>query len=263
MFLLVEVARVARGHLDEVVAPLLLVEPGLRRVVRGEDRAGGAELGDHVRDRAALRIAEGADAGAGELEHAAAPAADTPPAEQLQDHVFRLNPRPRELVLEEDPDDLRRRQLERVSSHADGHVQPARADRDHRARARLGRVRVRADECLARLREPLAVHVVADAVPGPREPGSVLGGHRLQEAVVVRVLEIDLEDVVVDVDDGRLDADAILAEQLELHHRHRPGGVLRERLVDAKPDLAAGSQVAAFEVLFEDRPGEGGHPPKA
>src|SRR5205085_6056790 len=142
---------------------------------------------------------------AGELEDTAAPAAYPASAQQLEDHVLRLDPRARELVLEEDADDLRAGELERMAGHADGHVKAPRTDRDHRARARLGRVRVRADERLPRLREPLAVHVVADPVPRPREPGAVLGGHRLQEAVVVRILEVDLEDVVVDVDHRRLD----------------------------------------------------------
>ena len=81
--------------------------------------------------------------------------------------------------------------------------------------------------------------------------------------MVVRVLEIDLEDVVVDVDDGRLDADAILAEQLELHHRHRPGRVLRERLVDPQRDLLPGNEPSALQVLFEDHACEGSHRPLA
>ena len=110
--------------------------------------------------------------------------------------------------------------------------------------------------------EALAVDVVADAVSGPREPGPVLRRHRLQEAVVVRVLEVDLEDVVVDVDDRRLDLDALVAEELELHHRHRPGGVLGERLVDGDRDLVPGDELPADEVLFENRACEGGHRPQ-
>ena len=42
---------------------------------------------------------------------------------------------------------------------------------------------------------------------------------------------------MVDVDDRGLDLDALVAEELELHHRHRPGGVLGERLVDRDRDL--------------------------
>ncbi len=64
---------------------------------------------------------------------------------------------------------------------------------------------------------------------------------------------------MIHVDDCRLHLDAVDVEELELHAGHRPGGVLRERLVDAKRDLATRSQLAALEVLFEDRAGEGGH----
>ena len=64
---------------------------------------------------------------------------------------------------------------------------------------------------------------------------------------------------MVDVDDRRLHLHAVDAEELELHAGHRPGRVLRERLVDAERDLAARSQLAALEVVFEDRASERGH----
>src|SRR5690349_22623005 len=48
VLLLIEVAVVPRGHRDEVVAPLLLVEPSLRRVVRGEDQIGRASCRERV-----------------------------------------------------------------------------------------------------------------------------------------------------------------------------------------------------------------------
>ena len=167
MLLFVEVPGVPGWQLDEVFEALLLLQPAARLVVCGEDRTGRAELGDHVRDRPSLGVAERVHAGTGELEDAAAATPHPATAEQLQDHVLRLDPRTRELVLEEDADDLRAGQLEWMSGHADRHVEPARPDRDHRARARLSRMGIGADERLPRLREPLAVNVVADPVPRP------------------------------------------------------------------------------------------------
>ena len=167
VLLFVEVPGVPGWQLDEVFEALLLLQPAARLAVCGEDRTGRAELGDHVRDRPSLGVAERVHAGTGELEDAAAATPHPATAEQLQDHVLRLDPRTRELVLEEDADDLRAGQLEWMARHADRDVEPARADRDHRARARLGRVGVGADQRLPRLREPLAVEVVADAVAGP------------------------------------------------------------------------------------------------
>ena len=64
---------------------------------------------------------------------------------------------------------------------------------------------------------------------------------------------------MVDVDDSRLDLDTVDAEQLELHAGHRPGRVLRERLVDAQRDLLSGHELAALEVVFQDRARERGH----
>ena len=101
--------------------------------------------------------------------------------------------------------------------------------------------------------------VVADPVPGAREPGAVLGRHGLEEPMVVRVLEVDLEDVVVDVDDRGVHLYPVLAEHLELHHRHRPRRVLHERLVDRDADLLARDELTPDEVLFEDRARQRGH----
>ena len=259
VLLLVEVAGVAGRELREVVRALLLLQPLLGLGVRREDRARRAELGDHVRDRPALGVTQARRPGPGELEDRAAPTANAASPQQLEDDVLGRDPRPCELVLEEDADDLRTGQLERMPGHADRGVQPAGADRDHRAGAGLGRVAVGADQQLAGRGEALAMDVVADAVPGPREPEAVAGGETLEEAVVVRVLEIDLEEVVVDVLDGGLDLDAVDAELLELHQRHRPGRVLRQRLVDAEGDLGSGGEFAADEVVVEDLSRERGH----
>ena len=77
--------------------------------------------------------------------------------------------------------------------------------------------------------------------------------------MVVRIFEVDLKDVVVDVDDRGVDLDAVDLEELELHAGHRSGRVLREGLVDTKRDLLPRNQFAALEMLFEDRAREGGH----
>ena len=58
-------------------------------------------------------------------------------------------------------------------------------------------------------------------------------------------------------------ANTLLAEELELHQRHRPGRVLGQRLVDAEADLLAGNELPALEVVFQDRAGERGHRPQA
>ena len=80
----------------------------------------------------------------------------------------------------------------------------------------------------------------------------MLAAEVLEEAVVVRVLVVELDDVVVDVLDRALDLHARNAELLELHERHRPRGVLEQGLVDPQGDRAARHQLALLEVLLED-----------
>src|SRR5213078_1905116 len=76
VLLLVEVTRVAGLERDEVIFSLLLGEPTSSLLVGRKDRAGRAELGDHVRDRPALGVAQRRNAWPGELEDRAAPAAN-------------------------------------------------------------------------------------------------------------------------------------------------------------------------------------------
>ena len=157
MWILVEVACVAGRHGLEIIRALLLFEPEPRRVVE-EDPSRRAQLGDHVGDRAPLGVAQRGHAGTGELEEGTPSAAHALLPQQLEDDVLGLNPRALQLALEENADELRARQLERVACHAHGDIEPAGAHRDHRAGPRLGRMAVSSDEGLAWLREaPLAM----------------------------------------------------------------------------------------------------------
>ena len=105
----------------------------------------------------------------------------------------------------------------------------------------VGRVAVGAQQGLARDCEPLKVHLVADAVAGPREEDTVFRGNVLEEPVVVGVLESGLQGVVVHVAHRELGLDAFDADGLELEVGHGPGGVLGQGLVDPE---------CAFDVRF-------------
>ena len=67
--------------------------------------------------------------------------------------------------------------------------------------------------------------------------------------MVVRVLEVELDHIVVDVLDSAVNLHASHVELLELHQRHRPRGVLEQRLVDLQRDRTAWGQLAVGEVL--------------
>ena len=131
----------------EILHASLLVERDARLLVRGEDGPWSPSSAIMFAI-AALGVAQRLNAGAPELEDRPAASANAAPAQQLEDDVLCLNPRPPQRVLELDPHDLRARELKRVPGHADGHVEAAGADGDHRAGARLSRVAVGADQRL-------------------------------------------------------------------------------------------------------------------
>ncbi len=171
----------------------------LVRLVGREHGGGGAELGDHVGDRRPLGDAEIGGPRPGELEHLVLAAAGAQAAEQLEDDVLGLHPGPAQLSLEVNLDHLGAGDLVRVAAEHHGDVEAAGADGDHAHAARLHGVGVGAEHRLARLAEALHVDVVADPVARPREVQPVLARQRLEHAVVVGVLVVELDDVVVDV----------------------------------------------------------------
>ena len=74
--------------------------------------------------------------------------------------------------------------------------------------------------------------------------------------MVVGVLVVELDHVVVDVLDRPIDLHPRDVQLLELHEGHRPGGVLKQRLVDLQRDRLARRQLPVDQVLAEDLPRE-------
>jgi hypothetical protein len=235
---------------------ILALEPLLSALVGSEHAGGTAEVGDHVRDRGALRDAQVLRSRARELEHLVLAAAGGQAAQQLEDDVLGLDPGPVEPAAQVDFDHLGAGDLVRVPAEHDRDVESAGAVRDHAHAARLRRVRIGAEHRLPRLAEALHVDVVTDPVPGPREVQAVLARQRLQHAVIVGVLVVELDDVVIDVLDRTVDLDARLAQLLELHQGHGSRGVLKQRLVHAERDRTAWFELAVGQVRSEDLVGE-------
>ena len=133
-----------------------------------------------------------------------------------------------------------------------GDVETARADGEQ-AEAAGGRgVTVRSDQGAARLAEALQVDLVTDTVSGAGQIETVFPGDARQISVIVRVFETDLHGVVVDVADGKLRPNAGAAHGLELEVGHRPGGVLRQGLVDPDGDFLSGLEAAEGQMGFQD-----------
>ena len=242
--------RIARER-DKVRLASLGREKRARHVVRREDGRRRAKLGAHVRDRGALGHGQRRDAGAAPLDDRADAALDRQDAQQLEADVLG-----RDIGLkragEVDLEHLRHGDVVRAAAHGDRDIHATGAEGQHADAAAGGRVAVGADERLARLAEALELHLVADAVARAGEPDAVLLGHGLEIAVVVRVFKAGLQRVVVDIGHAQLGSDARDAHRLKLQIGHRAGGVLRERLVDAQGDLAAGRHVAVQQVGTDD-----------
>ena len=101
-------------------------------------------------------------------------------------------------------------------------------------------MRISPDERRAGPGEALDVQVVADPVSGAGVVNAIFGGEALQEAVVVWVLEVELDDVVVNVLDREIHLDAVDAHPLELQAGHRACGVLKQCLIYPQPYFLAG-----------------------
>lgn len=93
---------------------------------------------------------------------------------------------------------------------------------------------------------------MADAVARLGAVNAMLFRHRLDVIVVIRVFKASLQRVMVNVRHGLLCLDTLDAHRLELQVRHRTGGILRQRLVNADGDFRAGNQFTAEQVRRQD-----------
>src|SRR5213078_3777566 len=110
------------------------------------------------------------------------------------------------------------------------------------------RVTVGPQQELSRPGESLEMKVMRDAVARSRIEQPVAPGETAQVRVILRVLVVELKNVVVDVRDRRY-GDSLEAESLELETGHRARRVLEQDLVDAELDVLLG---ARHEVLGDD-----------
>jgi len=98
----------------------------------------------------------------------------------------------------------------------------------------------------------VSLYLMADTVAGLRAVNAMLFRHRLDVIVVIRIFKASLQRVMVNVRHGLLCLDALDAHRLELQVRHRAGGILRQRLVNADGDFRTGNQFTAEQVRGQD-----------
>src|SRR5215204_3096893 len=156
---------VVRGEGGVVFLAPLGGEPLAGLFIAREDGGRGAQLGDHVADRAPVRHRERTDALPGEFEDPPHAATHPVAPQELEDHVLGLDP-VGQLPTQFDLDDLRTLQREAVARHRHGHVKPAGPDGEHPECAGHGGVRVGTDQEPSGPGEAFEVDVVRDAVAG-------------------------------------------------------------------------------------------------
>lgn len=133
------------GERHEIVLALLVGEPLANAPVGWENGGCGAELRDHVADRAALRGRERGHPVPRELEDPSRAPAHPVAPQELEDDVLGLHP-VGQFAAQLDLDDLRALQREAVAGHRHGHVEPPGPHGEHPDGAGHGGVRIRADQ---------------------------------------------------------------------------------------------------------------------
>ena len=222
-----------------------------RILVTGEEGGGHPTLGPHVADGGPLGDLERRHSLPGVLEDAVDVALGAEVLQDREDHILGADPRAQR-PAEADLDDSRTDEVEGTAGHGDGHIEAPRPDGDHGEASAGGGVAVAAEKGLARLAEALQVHLVADSVARLGEDHPLGRGDALQVAVVVGVLEADLDGIVVHVADGQLILHPLKSHRLELQVGHRTGGVLGKGLVDGDADRLAALQRPALQVGAQD-----------
>ena len=176
-------------------------------------------------------------------------------AQHLEDHVLGAHPCPAAAGQSHSPD-LRHREVERLARHRERHLEAARADREHAEPPPAHVWLSEPSSVLPGDAEPLLVDRVAHAVAGGLYQTPKRRHALLEEQVIVGVLEVLLQQVVIDVLRGYLGPHAVEAHRLELEHHQRAGGVLGQRLIDAKADLFPAVHAALREVCSDELLGD-------
>jgi len=240
-----------RRQRDPVALAALRAEEAVGLGVAGEDGGGGPQLGDHVGDGRALVDVQVLQTLAAEFKNLPHAALDREAAQQFQDHVLPRDPRS-QASGQPHVYHLRHDQPVGLAGHGQSHVQATRTDGQHPQRPGHGGVAVRPQEHAPRDGEPLQVHLVADPVPRPAVEQPVSRGEGAEEAVVVGVLEADLQHVVVHVHNRGPGADPLHAHGLKLQGGHGPGGILQQRLVHVQGDLRPRRGLPLHQVRLDD-----------
>jgi len=98
-------------------------------------------------------------------------------------------------------------------------------------------------------REAFPVNLMADTVPGPAEVNAVPGGNTLKVPVIIRIHEVGLEHVVVDIAHKKPLSGSLVFHRLKLQICHRSVASCVRVLIDPETYLFAWYHFPGNEML--------------
>ena len=245
---------VRRQGVELIFATLARQKPSYR-VVRRKHRGGRAEFSAHVGDHVAVHRAEMGQTRSVVLDDAANAAVHIVAAQHLQNHVLGADP-VRQAAAEPHSHDLRHLQVERPAGHCQRDFETAGADRQHAHGAGCAAVAVRTQQRTAGSTEAFHVYGMTHTRTRAAEPHAETPAGAAQKQMIIRILEVGLQQVVIDVLRRNLGAHAAHLHRLEFLHHQCAGGILRQGLVDPDRDALAGNRLAFDEMGFDELAGE-------
>ena len=226
-----------------------------RLLVRLEDAVLGARLDGHVGDGQPVKDRQRRHARPGELHRAVQRAVHADQADDVQDHVLAAHIRA-QAAAEAEADGARHLEPRLARGHGAGHIRGANA-RGKRAERAVGAcVRIRADDHVARVDQPLfRQQRVLDAhLPHVVEMLHAVRGAELPAHLALRGgLDVLVRyEMVHDHGDAALIEHLLHAEALELADGHGRGDVVAEHPVHIRQDELPGLHRVHMRVRGED-----------
>lgn len=218
-----------RADRRPVLCPPLRPEPIKGDVIAREQGGCSARFGAHVAYGRPFRDIQGQNPRPRIFEDGVEAAFHRNTAQDFEDHVF-CRYEGRQLPLQEDLHHPGHLEEEGFPGHRHGDIEASRPDRQHTDPAGVHRVGIAAQETFPRPGEPLQMELMADPARGTGADDTDLAGNVQEEPMIVRIPEIGLEDVMVDVTYRKIGLHAPLADSLEGQVAHDPGHIVRQGL---------------------------------
>ena len=250
--LIIDSIRIAiQSHI--VLRSALCSEKSQSIFIRGEYRSGSTQLCAHIGDGGTLGNGKGLYTGAVPLNDSAHAALNGENAQDLQGSILSTYTG-LQFTCQLHPEYLGHIDIVSAAAHSNSHIHSACANSQHTQTATGGSMAVRANEGLTGLAKPLQVDLVANAVTGAGEPHTVLGGYRLQVAVVIRIFKAALQCVVIYIGNAQFSFYLGNTHCFKFQIGHGAGGILGQGLVNFQSDLtarlhSAGNQMRCNNLL--------------